>query len=146
MFSIFIRLILNNQRFENPGTAENEWLQSTRTNLHLVLEKIMKIPEMHWRVKIEMIAMASGVVEDCSMTLEPSLPLLIRKLVQLSADECLEVAEAANNRIQTLGLCQTYNFDSAVRQNLYDIVTCLPRIVSQGSNSTVFLNFLKTQF
>jgi hypothetical protein len=93
---------------------------------------MMKNPEMHWKVKLEMICLVASVVEDCSITLEPSLPLLIKKLVQFTADECAEVEEAAKQRITTLSYSQS-NFDSAIRQNLYDIVTCLPRIVTQGS-------------
>ncbi len=92
----------------------------------------MKNPEMHWKVKLEMISLVAGVVEDCSVSLEPSLPLLIKKLVQFTADECPEVENAAKERIKNLSYSQT-NFDSAIRQNLYDIVTCLPRIVTQGS-------------
>ncbi|XP_057368022.1 TELO2-interacting protein 1 homolog [Daphnia carinata] len=131
VFSSWIRIILNNSRFENAGKSGTEWLQQTRTNLHLLFEKIMKNPDMHWKVKIGITSLVSEVLEECSVTLEPSLPLLIKKLVQLTADECLEVQEAAKERITVLSHSQT-NFDAAVRQNLYDIVTCLPRIVTQG--------------
>lgn len=92
----------------------------------------MKNPDMHWKVKLQMVFFIAGVVEDCSVSLEPSLPLLIKKLVQFTADDCQEVETTAQNQIQTLGLSQI-NLDSAIRQNLYDIVTCLPRIISQGS-------------
>ena len=132
MFSNFIRVILNNKRFENAGESENEWLQQTRTNLHLVFEKMLKNPDVHWKVKLAMISLVGGVVEDCSVTLEPSLPLLIKKLVQFTADECQDVEKAARERILTLSFSQA-KFDSAIRQNMYDIVTCLPRIVTQGS-------------
>lgn len=125
-------MVLNNSRFVNAKQTENEWLQQTRTNLHLVFEKMMKNPDVHWKVKLEMVSFIGGVVEDCSVTLEPSLPLLIKKLVQFTADECLDVENAAKERILTLSYSQS-NFDSAIRQNLYDIVTCLPRIVTQGS-------------
>lgn len=99
----------------------------------------MKNPDVHWKVKIEMAAMIAEVVKDCSVTLEPSLPLLIKKLVQFTADECLEVEQAAQDRI--LNFSQS-DFDSAVRQNLYDIVTCLPRVVTQGSKLVYFRLFL----
>ncbi|KAI9562923.1 hypothetical protein GHT06_010379 [Daphnia sinensis] len=131
VFSSWIRTILSNSRFENAGKSETEWLQQTRSNLHLVFEKMMKNPDMHWKVKLGITSLVAEVLEDCSVTLEPSLPLLIKKLVQFTADECLEVQEAAKERITILSHSQTH-FDSAVRQNLYDIVTCLPRILTQG--------------
>ncbi|KZS12403.1 TELO2-interacting protein 1 [Daphnia magna] len=131
VFSSWIRIILNNSRFQNAGKSDTEWLQRTRTNLHLVFEKMMKNSDMHWKVKLGITSLVAEVLEDCSVTLEPSLPLLIKKLVQFTADECLEVQEAAKKRITILSHSQT-NFNSAVRQNLYDIVTCLPRIVTQG--------------
>jgi hypothetical protein len=143
VFSKWIRIILNNNRFDNDDekSENDQWLQQTRTNLHLVFEKMMKTPEMHWKVKLEMISLVAGVVEDCSVTLEPSLPLLIKKLVQFTADECPEVERAAKERITNLSFSQT-NFDSAIRQNLYDIVTCLPRIVTQGSMAQIKYIFL----
>lgn len=96
----------------------------------------MKNPDMHWKVKLEVISMVAGVLEDCSFTLDPSVPLLVKKLVQFTADECPEVQQAAHERITALSYSQT-NFDSAIRQNLYDIVTCLPRIVTQGSMNKI---------
>lgn len=132
VFSQFVRLVLRNSRFEIDGSSENEWLKQTRSNLHVVFEKILKNPDMHWRVKLKLVALIGGIIEDCSSTLEPSLPLLIKKIVQFTTDDCAEVSLAAKERILNLSFPDN-NLDSAVRQNLYDIVTCLPRIVTQGS-------------
>ena len=132
MFSTIIRLVMNDKCLTGESTMDTKWLQHTQANVHLVFEKMMNNPELHWKVKLQMISLASHIIEDCSLTLEPSLPLLIKKLAQYTADENLEVKLKANEVVQSLGSAQI-DFDSAVRQNLYDIATCFPRIVSQGS-------------
>ena len=92
----------------------------------------MNNPELHWKVKLELISMIDLLINNCSVTLEPSLTLLIKKLVQFTADDNVEVSRKAKEVVESLSLSQL-NFDTAVRQNLYDIVTCLPRIITQGS-------------
>ena len=132
VFSTITQLVLNNERLADESTIDTKWLQQTQANVHLIFEKMMNNPELHWKVKLQMITLTSQIVKDCSMTLEPSLPLLIKKLAQYTADENLEVQQKANEVVQSLGLAKV-NFDSAVRQNLYDISTSFPRIISQGS-------------
>lgn len=127
---------MSDQRLCDDQQSE-EWLQQTRNNLHPILEKILNNPEMHWKVKVEQVFMIERLLANCHTTLEPSLPVLIKKLVQYTADERPEVKEEALKAICQLDKSQV-KFDSAVRQNLYDVVTCLPRIVSQGSKSLHF--------
>ena len=123
---------MDNKCLKSDSTMDTKWLHQTQANIHLVFEKMMNNPELHWKVKSQMISMTSQIVEDCSVTLEPSLPLLVKKLAQYTADENLEVQQKAKEAVQSLGLAKV-DFDSAVRQNLYDIATSFPRIISQGS-------------
>ena len=127
---------MNNECFSDESTVDKEWLQQTQANIHMIFEKIMNNPELHWKVKLEMVSMIKDIVDDCSVTLQLSLPLLIRKLAQYTADENDQVQEKANKAVKSLGLISKLDLDSAVRQNLYDIATCLPRIISQGSMFT----------
>ena len=133
---MIIQLIMNNECFSDESTVDKEWLQQTQANIHMIFEKIMNNPELHWKVKLEMVSMIKDIVDDCSVTLQLSLPLLIRKLAQYTADENDQVQEKANKAVKSLGLISKLDLDSAVRQNLYDIATCLPRIISQGSMFT----------
>ena len=144
VFANLVCLVMKDSRFtrDEPQETETEWLKKTRCNLHDILEKIMNNPELHWKVKLELISMIDQLVKNCSFTLEPSLTLLIKKLVQFTADEHQEVCRRAKDVVDSLSVSQA-NFDSAVRQNLYDIVTCLPRIITQGSK---FLSFSKNLF
>ena len=137
---------MNDQRFSDD--QDKNGLSQTRINLHSILEKVLNNPELHWMVKLELISMIAQLTENCSVTLEPSLSLLIKKLVQFTADERAEVVEKASEVIQFLSHSRVY-FDPAVRQNLYDVVTCLPRIVSQGSIKltifhSIFIQYLFT--
>ena len=134
VFSNLVYLVMKDNRFskDEPQEAETEWLKKTRTNLDEILGKIMNNPELHWKVKLELISMIDLLINNCSVTLEPSLTLLIKKLVQFTADDNVEVSRKAKEVVESLSLSQL-NFDTAVRQNLYDIVTCLPRIITQGS-------------
>lgn len=136
MFSTAIQLVLSNQRVELFKGPELEWLKQTKNNIHVVFGKICKIAALHWKVKLELVTMLATLVEVCSVALEVSLPLLIRKLVQLTVDECPEVQEKAITASNHLSIAEV-QFDSAVRQNLYDIVTSLPRIMTHGSKYTL---------
>ena len=139
VFAAFTALIMNDESFSNDtdGKRDTGWLQQTRVNLHAVLEKIVNNPELHWKVKLELVSMIEQLAQNCPVNLELSLPLLIKKLVQFTADERPEVEEKALQVVQSLSQSQV-NFDSAVRQNLYEVVVSLPRIISQGSKYFYF--------
>lgn len=129
-----IQVVLSDHRVELFEASEVEWLKQTKKNLHVVFEKICKIADLHWKVRLELISMFATLIQVCPAALESSLPLLVRKLVQLTVDESPEVQERAKSATNHLSIAQVH-FDSAIRQNLYDIVTTLPRIMTQGSKS-----------
>lgn len=127
-----VQLTLNNQRIEQFQESETEWLKQTKKNSHLIFGKICKITDFHSKVKLELVSMLATLVEICSIALEISLPLLIRKLVQFTVDESPEVQDKAKKATNHLSNAEV-RFDSAIRQNLFDIVTTLPRIMTQES-------------
>lgn len=135
---MFIQLVLNDNYLpsinEISGEAkETQWLLMAQTKLHVIFGEIVINPESHWKIKIEIVNMLRGIAMNCARSLEPSLTLLIKKLIQLTADSNSEVKQAAIESVQMLADLPYIQFDSAVRQNLFDITTSLPRIVVQGS-------------
>ena len=126
---------MNDERFtKGEQHEENErWLNKTRPNLHVLLEKILKNSEYPWKVNMELVSMAQEMIENCSYTLHLALPVLVKKLVQLTVDDCMEVSNKALSSVAKLSKSRGADLDSAIRQNMYDIASSLPRIIAQGS-------------
>ena len=136
------QLIENNQS-DGEEKRTDEWLKKTQANLHVIFEKMLTVTEFHWKVNLQLVTTIRQLVENCSSTLEPSLPLLIKKLVQLTTSDNGEVADAAQLSIQSLSRTKV-DLNSAIRQNLYDIATSLPRVVAQGSKSCHSCNIIRS--
>lgn len=101
-------------------------------DLLLFLEKILKNADLHHWVELELVTMTRDLILTCSGTLQPSLALLVKKLVQLTVHETAQVAQEAQVAVDTITQA-LIDLDSPVRQNLFDIATSLPGVIAQTS-------------